>query len=131
MGLVTENDIRSFFTPELSISDISSTEITTKIAAVEDFILAVYGFSNTDITNAKYPCLLLVASKIVQSNPTLASTYGSIKSEKLGDYSYSLGDTSLTLANAYKKAVSWESMAIAMLESRSHETRYRFEKVND
>jgi len=132
MGLISEDDVRSFFTPPLSISDISSTELATKILAVEDFILAVYGFSSTDTANAKYPALLLVASKIIQTNPSLATKYGSIKSEKLGDYQYSIGDSSsISLSDAYKKAASWESMAIAILEARSHETRYRFEKVND
>jgi len=131
MGLISEAEVRSFFTPSLSISDISSDELSAKILAVEDFILAVYGFSNTDITNAKYPALLLVASKIIQSNPSLASKYGSIKSEKLGDYTYSLSDMGSTTADIYKKASSWEAMAIAMLDARYYNDRWQFLKVND
>jgi hypothetical protein len=133
LSLITDSEIRSFFTPSLSISDISLEEMAAKILAVEDFILAVYGFSNTDTTSAKYPALLLVAAKILQSNPSLASKYGSIKSEKLGDYTYSLGDIgSLSLSDIQKKAASWEAMAIEILEARSYkDSKFGFYKVND
>jgi len=133
LSLISESDIRDFFTPSLSTIDISSAELTAKILAVEDFILAVYGFSNTDTISAKYPALLLVASKILQSNPSLASKYGSIKSEKLGDYTYSLGDVgSLSLTDIQKRAATWEVMAIEILEARSYKnSKFGFYKVND
>jgi len=131
LSLITDSEVRNFFTPVLSISDISSEEMAAKILSVEDFILAVYGFSNTDTINAKYPALLLVSAKILQSNPSLASKYGSIKSEKLGDYTYSLGDSSSLTTDAYKKASSWEAMAIEILEARTSSVKYNFVKVND
>lgn len=132
MSLVTEDEVRNFFTPSLTIAEISSAELTAKISAVDDFILAVYGFTNTDSTNAHYPALLLVASKIVQSNPSLASSHGTVKSEKMGDVTFTYGTTDASsISDLYTKAASWETMAIQMLEARNYLNRWRFEKVND
>ena len=133
MALTSEATVRFFFSPALSITDATSLEITSKITAVEDFILAVYGFSDSDTGNAGVPCLLLVASKLVQTNPAVAASYGSLQSEKLGDYTYTKKDTDASLLTGlYQKAATWEAMAISMLEARSFkDSKFGLYKVND
>ena len=125
--LVTEMDIRNFFSPPLDYNDITTAEILLKIESVEDYIKAIYGF--TSPTDARVPALLLVASKIAE-NPSLSKKYHKIDSEKLGDYSYTL---SKSVNSTYKDiSTSWEALAIRMLESRyTSDSRWTFLKVND
>ena len=125
--LVTEMDIRNFFSPPLDYNDITTAEVLLKIESVEDYIKAVYGF--TSPIDARIPALLLVASKIAE-NPSLSKKYHKIDSEKLGDYSYTL---SKSVNSTYKDiSTSWEALAIRMLESRyTSDSRWGFYKVND
>jgi hypothetical protein len=120
---VTENDVRTMFTPALDYNDICKAELLLKIESVEDYVEAVY-FNDTATTadNARIPCLLLIASKIITS-PTLAREYGTLKKEVLGDYAYELALTASTkdglTASPHVIAKCWESMALEMLKSRS------------
>jgi len=116
---VTEYDVRSFFTPALTYSDVSKQELLTKIEAVETYVRLAWQV--TSAADAKIPCLLLVASKLV-FNPKISKTYNSIVMEKLGDYQYKLGDVTSTgsaSANPWAIAKTWEQMAIDILNSRS------------
>jgi len=135
---VKEYDLRHFFTPPLDYEDLHTTDLLLKIESVEDFVEAVY-FQDTTTTaaNARIPCLLLIASKIISSTPELAQKYGTISKETLGDYSYELadlvsGDESIS-PNTIAK--TWEKMAIEMLENRSYITgdkmKWGLWKAND
>lgn len=115
-------DTRNFFTPPLDYDDITTADILLKIESVEDFVESVYfGDSATTSAKARIPCLLLIAAKVI-SNPTLAKKYYTIKKEVLGDYSYELGGGASSKEGSMSPwdiAMSWEKMAIKMLEERS------------
>ena len=120
---ITEEDVRRFFTPYLDYDDIGKAQIDLYIDSVEDFVEAVYFNSDTTtVAIAKYPCLLLVASKIV-SNPTLAKKYYTLNSERLGDYAYTLANPA-TGQTPYQIAISWEQMALQMLRSRTTNKKF-------
>jgi hypothetical protein len=127
--LVTEMDIRNFFSPPLDYNDITSAEILLKIEVVEDYIKAIYGF--TSPIDARIPALLLVASKIAE-NPSLSKKYHKIDSEKLGDYSYTLSKAVGSNSTYKDISTSWEALDIRMLESRyTSDSKWTFLKVND
>ena len=115
---VQEKDVRTFFTPALDYDDISKAQIDLWIESIEDYVNAVW-FANsaTSASNARIPCLLLIASKIV-SNPTLAKKYNTLSSERLGDYSYTLA-TSSDGNSPYEISLGWERAALQMLRSRT------------
>lgn len=132
--IITEADVRNFFTPPLDYNDVTKAEILLKIEAVEEFVKSVYfnrGMpSGSDI---KIACLLLVASKIIQS-PSLAKKYYTLSSESLGDYSYTLAQPISRGTNIQSSpfvvSKTWERMALDILNSRST-YRYKVYKVND
>jgi len=132
--IITEADVRNFFTPPLDYNDVTKAEILLKIEAVEEFVKSVYfnrGVpSGSDI---KIACLLLVASKIIQS-PSLAKKYYTLSSESLGDYSYTLAQPISRGTNIQSSpfvvSKTWERMALDILNSRST-YRYKVYKVND
>jgi hypothetical protein len=118
MTYVTEKDLRNFFNPSLDYDDIPKAQIDLYIEAVEDYVDAVwFDDSATTSANARIPCLLLIASKIV-SNPTLAKKYHMIRSEALGDYRYELATPDDGMS-PHEIAISWERMALKMLRSRT------------
>lgn len=125
--LITVSDVRSHFTPSLSSDDVTDDELDSKINAVEDYIKAVY-FNDSMPTQAKakYPALLLVASKVAE-NSKIAQKYGLVVSETLGDYSYKISESN---KNNDKKSVTWEQIAIQMLWSRAS-NRWSLRKSND
>jgi len=132
--IITEADVRNFFTPPLDYNDVTKAEILLKIEAVEEFVKSVYfnrGVpSGSDI---KIACLLLVASKIIQS-PSLAKKYYTLSSESLGDYSYTLAQPISRGTNIQSSpfvvSKTWERMALDILNSRST-YKYKVYKVND
>lgn len=131
--LVKEYETRNFFSPPLDYNDISTAELLLKIEAVEKYIEVVYGI--TDSARGRVPALLLIACKVIE-NPSLASKYSQIATEKLGDYSYSLfkGGNISGKSSAYDLATSWRTMAIEMLEAEiagTRSDRWGFYKVND
>lgn len=134
MTYVTEKDVRNFFTTPLDYDDVSKAQIDLYIEAVEDFVEAVY-FNDSTTTSAKarIPCLLLIASKVIYSNPELAKKYSSLSSERLGDYAYTLGGSggSSSSKSPHEIAKSWEELALMMLRSRTTNKKYYVDLVND
>jgi hypothetical protein len=116
MSIVSKADIRELFTPSLSTDDISDDELDGKINMVEDYVSAVY-FNDTtpSSANAKYPIIMLVLSKIINSH--IIKKYGIPKSVSIGDFKYSLA-VGGSNKSATDVARTWEDMAIEMLKAR-------------
>ena len=132
---VNEIDVRNFFTPPLDYDDINKAEILIKIESVEDFVEAVY-FSDgsTTAADARIPCLLLIASKIILK-PELARKYYTLNREVLGDYEYELAQpisrgTDIQ-SSPFVISITWEKMALEMLKKRSTSKRYGIWKANE
>jgi len=100
-------------TPVLDYSDVSQAELLAKIEAVESYCTTVYGAGD------KVACSLLVLSKII-SNPSLAKKYGTLNSETIGKYSYTLGNTSSKGKSAYELSKSFEDMAYEILRNLAY-----------
>ena len=115
--------IRGFTSPPLDYSDVPELELLSKIQMVEDYVDTVYE------TGANIPCALLVLSKLVQS-PTLAQKYYTLRSETLGDYSYSLGGPR---ESSYSLSETYEQMAHKMLRmlSAKHNDKMRVYITNN
>lgn len=129
-SLVTKDDVRKCFTPELSIEDISDDELEMRIGMVEDYIKSVY-FNDQMPTQAqaKYPALLIILSKVIK-RPNLLAKHGIVNSVSIGDFKYSLAIAGKgTHRTAYEVARSWEDMAIETLKARGN--AWFFKKVND
>ena len=126
MSVISETDVRTFVTPEITVEDASSNEILAKIAAIEAFVNEVY-FNGSGIpSNAKYAVMMLTISKLLES-PILAKKYALLESEKLGDYSYKVS-TTLSRSNTSK---TWGDLATMMLENLTTSDKYYMQKVND
>ncbi len=132
---VNEEDVRGFFTPPLDYDDITTNEILRKIEAVEDYVEAVY-FNDGSTTSgkARIPCLLLIASKIILA-PELAKKYYTLSREALGDYEYELAQpisrgTDIQ-SSPHVISVTWEKMALQMLNKRSTNNRWKVYRSND
>ena len=132
---VKEEDVRGFVTPPLGYNDISKNELLRKIEAVEDFVEAKYfNDSNTTAAKARIPCLLLIVAKIILS-PNLARKYYSLSREMLGDYEYELAQpisrgTDIQ-SSPYVISITWEKMALQMLDARSSNNKFTIYKAND
>jgi len=130
--IVSVADVRNFFTPPLDYDDIHQADILLKIETVETYVNYVYGITSSD---AKIPCLLLIASKIIQT-PTLAKKYYTLSAESLGDYSYTLAEpisrgTDIQ-SSPFVISKTWEKMALEMLEAKAKkDSRWPFTVVND
>jgi len=133
--LLSEADVRNFFSPPLEYNDVTKAEILLKIESVEEFVGAVYfnGSLPTSDNSVKIACLLLIASKIIQT-PTLAKKYYTLSSERLGDYSYTLAEPISRGTNIQSSpfviSKTWERMALDILNSKST-YKYKIYKVND
>jgi len=132
---VKEMDVRNFFTPPLDYDDLNRAELLIKIEAVEDYVNAVF-FNNTATSaeNARLPCLLLIASKIILA-PSLAKKYYTLNREMLGDYEYELAQpisrgTDIQ-SSPYVISVTWEKMALQMLNKRTTLNKWSMYKAND
>lgn len=129
--IVNEIDVRNFFTPPLDYDDISKAEILLKIEVVEDYVEAVYGL--TSPSQARLPCLLLIAAKIIHT-PELAKKYYTLSEEELGDYRYTLAQPisrgTDVQSSPFVISRTWERMALDILEARSTR-RYTIYKAND
>ena len=124
---ISEGDVRNFFTPPLSYSDISTAEILLKIEAVENYISSIWGINSE--SDARIPALLLVASKIIQ-NASLAQKYLPLSAESIGkDYSYRIA-TSSKDSNPYSVAKTWEEIALEILNAKCSD-RWKIRVVND
>jgi len=124
--MVTEKDIRNFFSPPLDYNDVSTAEILIKIESVETFVSTVYN------TSSKIACLLLTASKLIYT-PSLAKKYFTLNKETLGDYSYELstpGTSAEIQANPFVISKTWEQMAMDILNSK-YTSRWNIALVND
>jgi hypothetical protein len=128
---ITEQDVRNFFSPPLDYNDITRAEILLKIESVEKYVSTVYGVSASD---ARIPSLLLVAAKLIY-DPKLSEKYYMISQEKLGDYSYKLGDVTESgrggMSNPWAIAKSWEQMALDILKSKANTNDIKIYVVND
>jgi len=132
---VNEEDVRGFFTPPLDYDDVTRNEILRKIEAVEDYVTAVYfNDSTTTAANARIPCLLLIASKIIQT-PTLAKKYYTLAEEELGDYRYMMAQPisrgTDVQSSPFVISRTWERMAIDILEKRTSLDKFTLYKAND
>lgn len=116
MSIVSKSDIRELFTPSLSTDDVTDDELQGKIDMVEDYVSAVY-FNDTtpSSANAKYPIIMLVLSKTINSH--IMKKYGIPKSVSIGDFKYSLA-VSGSGKSATDVARTWEEMAIEILKAR-------------
>jgi len=132
---VQEIDIRNFFTPPLDYDDISKAELLVKIESVEDFVEAYYfNDGSTTADKARIPCLLLIAAKVILK-PELAKKYYTLNREVLGDYEYELAQpisrgTDIQ-SSPYVISITWEKMALQMLDSRSSKKKFGLWKAND
>jgi len=130
-SIVTEKDIRNFFTPPLDYDDITKAEILIKIESVEDYINAVYGLTNA--SDARIPALLLIAAKIIQS-PSLARKYYTLSEEQLGDYRYVMAQpisrSTDVQSSPFVISKTWERMALEILDARSQK-KWTIYKAND
>ncbi len=129
-SLITISEVRSCFTPALEVADVSDAELDMKINIVEDYIKSVYFNDGMPTkTQAQYPALLIVMSKIIKK-PGLMAKYGSPSSVSIGDFKYSLAIAGKGQhVTAYEVARSWEEMAIEMLRSRGN--HWFFKVSND
>ena len=129
-NLITVTEVRSCFTPELSVSDVSDAELNMKIGMVEDYINAVYFNDGTPTkAQAQYPALLIIMSKIIKK-PGLMAKYGSPSSVSIGDFKYTLAIAGKGQhVTAFEVARSWEEMAIEILNSRGD--HWYIKKSND
>ena len=129
--IVTEKDVRNFFTPPLDYDDVTKAEILLKIESVEDYVSAVYELTSS--SDARIPCLLLVAAKIIQ-NPTLAKKYYTLAEEQLGDYRYVMAQPisrgTDVQSSPYVISKTWEKMALEILSARAVD-RWKIRKAND
>ena len=131
---VNEEDVRGFFTPPLDYDDITTNELLRKIEAVEDFVNAVYfNDGSTSSDKARIPCLLLIASKIILT-PELARKYYTLNREVLGDYEYELAQpisrgTDIQ-SSPHVISVTWEKMALKMLENSTLNNRWKVYRSN-
>lgn len=129
-SILQEIDVRNFFSPPLDYDDLPKARLLLHIEAVEDYVNAVYNL--TSAADARIPCLLLIAAKIIQ-DPALAQKYYTLNYEKLGDYAYALSTPvaqgSAVQSNPYVMAKTWEQMGIQMLEARTTKN-WNFVKVN-
>lgn len=125
--LVNENDIRSFVSPPLDNSDVSTAEILLKIEMVEMYIKRVYFRGGSPSSDARIPAILLIITHIL-SNATLAKKYGTLASESMGDYSYVLAPPG---SNPNAIIESWQSMAIQMLKELKSPTDFEIRLTND
>jgi len=132
---VREMDVRNFFSPPLDYDDVTKAEILIKIESVEDYVNSVYfNDSATSAEKARLPCLLLIASKIILT-PSLAKKYYTLNRELLGDYEYELAQpisrgTDIQ-SSPYVISVTWEKMALQMLNKRSTLKKWSLYKAND
>ena len=128
--MVTEKDVRNFFSPPLDYDDISKAEILIKIESVETYVRVAWGVTSVGI--GRIPCLLLIASKIIQA-PALAKKYYTLSYEQLGDYSYSLAQPisrgTDVQSSPFVISKTWERMALEILAADSTR-KYSFEVVN-
>ena len=131
---VTEEDVRGFFTPPLDYDDIGKNEILRKIEAVEDYVEATF-FNDSATTSAKVriPCLLLIAAKVILS-PSLARKYYTLNREVLGDYEYELAQPISRGTDIQSSpnviSVTWEKMALNMLNKRTTLNKFTMYKAN-
>jgi hypothetical protein len=132
---VKEMDVRNFFTPALDYDDIGTAELLLKIESVEKFVEVAY-FNNlaANSNDVRIPCLLLIASKIIMS-PTLARRYYTLNSETLGDYSYTIASPSTRQSDVQSSphviSITWEKMALEILDSLSPTKKWGLWKAND
>ncbi len=131
-SIVQEIDIRNMFSPPLDYDDITKAEILLKIEIVEDYVKAVYEL--TSAADARVPCILLVASKIIH-NPSLAKKHYTLSYESVGDYSYSLAQPisrgTDVQSSPFVISRTWERMGLDMLEARAPRKRLKMYIVND
>ena len=129
--MLTEQDVRNFFTPPLDYDDVTKAEILLKIEAVEAYVKGYWEI--TSASDGRIPCLLLVAAKIIQS-PELAKKYYTLSSEQLGDYSYMLAQPisrgTDVQSSPFVISVTWEKMALQILKAKA-ESKWHIRLVND
>lgn len=129
--MVTELDVRNFFSPPLDYDDITRAEIIIKIEAVEAYVRAVYEI--TSVADGRIGVLLLLAAKIIQ-NPTLAKKYYTLSYEALGDYSYSLAQPisrgTDVQSSPFVISKTWERMALDILSANAP-YRWNIRVAND
>jgi len=127
--MVTEKDVRNFFSPPLDYDDVNTAEILVKIESVETYISSVYEITGSD---GRIPALLLIAAKLIQS-PALAKTYYTLSSEMLGDYAYTLAQPisrgTDVQSSPFVISKTWEKMGLEMLESLNS-NRWKLYKAN-
>ena len=70
--MVTEMDVRNFFSPPLDYDDVTKAELLLKIEVVEKYVSSVYGVTTS--SDGRIACLLLIAAKVIQA-PELAKKY--------------------------------------------------------
>ena len=133
-SLVTEQDVRNFFTPPLDYNDVTKAEILLKIESVEDYVTAVFFNGSTpSAADARIPVLLLIAAKLVHT-PSLARKYMTLSAETLGDYAYELAQPisrgTDVQSNPFVISKTWEKMALDMLSSRAV-GKWAIYKAND
>ena len=129
--MVTEQDVRNFFTPPLDHDDITKAELLLKIEAVEKYVSAFWEITSS--SDGRIACLLLIAAKIIQA-PALAKKYYTLSAETLGDYSYMLAQPisrgTDVQSSPFVISVTWEKMALQILKAAS-KNKWKIRLAND
>jgi len=110
---ISDTEVREWFEPSLPTATLGTTAMATHIAYVEDYIKKVYEL--TSASDAKYPALLLVVSRIINL-PSIASSYYTLRRETVRNYSYELDIT----GSPNRISVTLEDMAHRILNARSY-----------
>ncbi len=123
--LVSEEEVRSFVSPYLETSVMSSVAVKLHIVAVEDFVKKKFYANGTLPTDARIPVLLLVVSKIMREPHIVSShDYGLIA--RIGDLTF---DTSIRNKSPYEQSITYEEMALQMLRQLRSGERFKVDLI--
>lgn len=112
-SLVSPDDIREMFTPELPSDIASDNEIQAKIDFIETYAKYVYNGGSTIDSEASDAIKILVSSKLIKNNKNAIKEYGELESIELGDLKMDFRDPS----SLDQEISSWEERAELLLKS--------------
>lgn len=134
MGSVTEMLVRNSVSPALSYTDVSQAEIETKIRLTETWVRRRY-LEGGSITGDAVDAVVLMVLASLLSRSDLAQKYGTLVSERFGDYQYELagpmsrGTEFQSDPNAVLR--TWQQMAIEILSDISASKKFKVRLANE
>lgn len=113
-NIIQPYEVRDFFIPYLESGSCSATALSSRIAAVEDYVSKVY-FGGSYSSDAKYPCIMLVAADVLSDPSVMSSdTYGDIR--QIGDLEF---QPRSGRGSAFYMAQTWRDRAYEILRAKS------------